>query len=129
MTNQGRIALKKEIFDFLQKEFRYVGLVFFIALISFKIIFFKESFGTVVIFVLSLFWIFVIPGYFSMLFWKDKIGFTERLVVGVAFSAAIIAILSYYLGLLGVNIKYHTVILPLVLIILGGFFGLKSEDR
>ena len=111
--------MKKEIFDTVKKEFIYVLFLFFIALIIFKITFFKESILVLLRNVLSLFWLFVIPGYFIMLYWHEKIEFIERFFIGILLSAAIIGMSSYYIALLGLNIKYHAVLIPSVLILIG----------
>ena len=111
--------MKKEVFDLLKKELVYIGLLFLLALIIFKIVFFRE--GIIVIFrtILSIFWLFVLPGYFIMLYWRERLDFMERFIIGIAFAIAIIGITSYSLGLIGLNIKYHTIILPSVLILVG----------
>ena len=116
--------MKKKVFDLL--ELKYIGILFLLALIIFKIAFFKENLVVLLRNVLSLFWLFVLPGYFIMLYWKEKLGFTERFVIGIALSAAIIGIFSYYLGLIGLNIKYHAIVLPLVLILAGIVINLRK---
>jgi uncharacterized membrane protein len=113
------IVLKKEVFDGLKEEFKYIGIMFLLALIAFKIAFHKESLIVLFKQILSLFWIFALPGYFIMLFWKEKLQFLERFIIGIALSAAVIGTFSYYLGLAGLNIKYHVIILPLVLVLVG----------
>ena len=113
------IALKKEVSDLLKKELQYIGLLFLLALAIFKIAFFIEDFIVLLRNVLSLFWLFVLPGYFILLYWREKLEFIERFVIGIALSAGIIGISSYYLGLIGLNIKYHTFVLPLALILIG----------
>ena len=119
--------MKKEVFNLLKKELAYILALFVIFLIIFKIIYFKESFFIITRTVLSIFWLFVLPGYFAMFYWHEKLGFIERLVVGIALSAAIIGALSYYLGLIGLNIKYHALSLPLVIIVIGFFFIFKEK--
>jgi len=119
--------LKKEIFEKVKKELKYIGILFLLILIIFKIAFYKEDIGVLLRSVLSLFWLFVLPGYFIMLYWEEKLGFTERFVIGIILSAAIIGIASYYLGLIGLNIKYHTIVLPLVLIFIGIVVNLRNH--
>jgi len=121
--------LKKEVFDFIIKELRYIGLIFLLALIAFKIAFFKDTLIVIFRTVLSLFWLFVLPGYFLMLYWKEKLGFLERFIIGIALAAAIIGIVSYYLGLIGLNIKYHTTLLPLILILAGVIFNFRKTKE
>ena len=121
------IALKKEVFELIKKELQYIGSIFLIVLIIFKIAFFKEEISVLFRTVLSLFWLFVLPGYFILLYWKEKISFMERFFIGIVLSAGIIGILSYYSGIMGLNIKYHTIILPLVLILIGIVINLKNH--
>jgi len=111
--------LKKEVFDHIKKELKYIGILFLLVLVIFKIAFFKEDLVVLLRNVLALLWLFALPGYFIMLYWKENLGFLERFIIGIALSAAIIGISSYYLGLTGLNIKYHAIILPLVLIFIG----------
>ena len=98
----------------VKKEAQYIGILFLLVLIIFKIAFYKENLIVLFRNVLSLFWLFVLPGYFIMLYWKEKLGFMERFIVGIMVSAAIIGMASYYIGLMGLNIKYHAVLLPLI---------------
>ena len=103
-----------------------MGILFLIALIIFKIAFFKEGFVFLLRTILSLFWLFALPGYFMMFYWKEKMGFSERFAIGIALSAGVIGISSYYLGFAGFNIKYHNIFLPAVLIIVGIIINLRK---
>ncbi len=98
-----------------------------ISIIALRVSFYKESFSVIIRLVLAFFWVFIIPGYSIMFYWEDKLSFTERLVIGVGLTSAVIGISSYYLGLLGLNIKYHTIILPLLCLIIGFFIAFKSK--
>ncbi len=111
--------MSKETFDLIRKEGIYVGGLFLIVLIIFKIIYFKENILIIFRFAFSLFWMLALPGYFLMLYWREKLDFAERFVIGIALSAAIIGISSYYIGLLGLNIKYHGILLPILMILVG----------
>ena len=115
--------MKKEAFDAIKKELKYIGLLFLVFLVIFRVVFFKENLVVLFRIVLSLFWLFVVPGYFIMLYWREKIDFTERFIIGIVLAAGIIGIISYYLGLAGLNLKYHAVILPSVLILAGLIFS------
>ena len=120
------IVLKKEVFDQIKKELQYIGILFLLVLIIFKIAFYNENLIVLFRNVLSLFWLFALPGYFIMLYWKERLGFLERFIIGIILSAAIIGILSYYIGLIGLNIKYHAIVLPTVLILVGIIVNLKD---
>jgi len=76
-------VLKKRVFDL--KELKYIGLIFVLSLIIFKIAFYKENLVVLFRSVLSIFWIFVLPGYFILVYWKEKIGFMERFIIGYCF--------------------------------------------
>ena len=118
--------MKKEILSKLKKELGYIGILLILFILVFKIIFFKENLMVVFRTVLSIFWMFILPGYFILFYWKEKLNFTERLIIGIALSAAVIGILSYYLGIIGINIRYHTIILPLIMILAGIFLNVKE---
>jgi len=122
------IALKKEVFDFIKKEAVYIGILLLIVLIIFKIAFFNENIFSVLRIVLSIFWLFILPGYFIMLYWKEKLGFIERIVVGILIAAAIIGIFSYYISLAGINLKYHAFLLPSILILTGIVINLRRKS-
>ena len=113
------IALRKETFEFVKKESLYIGILFLIAVTIFKIAFYKENFIVLLKTVISLFWLFVLPGYFIMLYWKEKLDFVERAVIGIGIAAAITGIFSYYISLIGFNLKYHAIALPLLMILIG----------
>ena len=97
----------------------YLGLLFLLALILFKVAFYKENFIVLIRNVLSLFWLFALPGYFMMLYWSESLEFVERIIIGIILSAGAIGVFSYYIGLMGLDIKYHAVLLPLFIIAAG----------
>ena len=111
--------MKKEVFDLVKKESLYFGILLTVLLIIFKISFYNDSFVVLARSVLSIFWLFIIPGYFGMLFWHEKLDFVQRIIIGTALAAGLIGTISYYLGLIGLNIKYHMLLLPLLIITLG----------
>ena len=118
--------MKKEVFDAIKSELSYIGLLFLTLMIIFKIAFFKENVIVLLRVILSLFWLFVLPGYFIMLYWHEKLGFVERIIIGTILSAGIIGTFSYYLGLIGLNIKYHDILLPAAIIFVGLFINLRK---
>ena len=119
--------MNKEAFNSIKEESRYIGMLFLAALVIFKIVYFKESFIALLKIVASLFWLFAVPGYFAMIYWKEKLEFAERFVIGILLSAAIIGIFSYYFGLMGLNMKYHAFILPPVIIVIGLISAMKKK--
>ncbi len=119
--------MDKSLLDKIKKESGYIGILFVIALIVLKIVFFKEQFVMILTLAFVFFWVLILPGFSLAYYWHEKIDFLERLVIGFAISAGLVGILSYYLGLVGVHVKYHGVILPVVLLALAAFYALKKN--
>lgn len=126
--------MKQESFNFGSREFWnlarmesvYIGMLLAAMLIVFKIAFFREEVLVVFRTVISLFWLFVLPGYSMMFYWREKLGFVERLVIGIALSIALVGTISYYLGLLGLHLKYQAFFLPLAFVLAGLFISLRK---
>ena len=119
--------LTKERIDKINKELVYLLIAFLISIVIFKAVFYKESFLNVLKMVASLFWLFLLPGYSIMFCWEEKLDFLERLIVGIALGIALVGTLSYYIGLIGLNIKFHAIILPLLLILIGVVLSLRKK--
>ena len=109
-----------------KKEMLYLVGLFIATLIIFQIVFYKESFFVVFKVITSFYWLFILPGFSIMYYWHETLNFLERLVLGSALSAAVIGIVSYYLGMIGFHVKYHGYVLPLILLILGGYIVLRQ---
>ncbi|MBD3164422.1 hypothetical protein GF323_04430 [Candidatus Woesearchaeota archaeon] len=109
----------KQVFDKIRGEIALLAGLFIISIISLKFIFFKEDFITIIRLVFSFFFVFIIPGFAAMLYWKNKLNFSERLVIGTGLSAALTGIASYYIGIIGLDIKYHGYLIPSAVIIAG----------
>lgn len=120
------IVLKKQTFEKVKKEIIYIGVSLLLFFIIFKIAFYSEKLLITFKMVLGLFWLFVIPGYFIMFYWNGRFSFLERFIIGFAVAAGIMGIFSYYLGLMGINIKYHTIILPILIIIISSIINYKK---
>ena len=97
------------------EELKQLGILLITLAIILKALFYKEELAIVAKTALSLFWLFILPGYFAMEHWREKLGFTERVVIGTALAAAILGITSYYLGILGAHVKYHFIIPALII--------------
>lgn len=124
---QEVIVLKKEVFDQVKRELIIIGILFLFVVIGLKLIFLSESFLVVFRVALSIFWLFILPGFALMFFWREHIKFHERLIIGIVVVTALTGLTSYYLGLIGLNIKYHVVVLPLILILIGAVINLRNH--
>ena len=100
----------------LKSEAIRLSAVLLALVIIIKIVFYKQDIVTTTRTALALFWMFVLPGYALLYYWKDRLDFGERIVIGIATAAAVIAIASYYMGLLGLPVSLHGIVLPVVML-------------
>ena len=112
--------MNKELTDKIKRESLNILILVAVGVVLFKIVFYKENLMVVLRTVTAFFWLFVIPGFYLMYYWHEKLDFLERFLIGMALSGSIIGIASYYISLLGLNIKYHIILLPLVCLIAAG---------
>ena len=108
-----------EIKDKLKNELKMLIYLFAGVFIVFQVVFYKTSLIQNFLAVLSLFFIFVLPGLFLTFCMRESFGFAERVVAGSLFAAAILGIATYYLGLWGLHIRISSWILPPVLMAAG----------
>jgi hypothetical protein len=62
-------------------------------------------------------WLFALPGYCIMLPWRSEIELKERIVVGMLAAAGLFAVASYYFGIIGLHIRYHTILFPIIVVL------------
>lgn len=130
------IVLKKQVFnltkdkvDKIKKELVYLLIALVIGIIIFKIVFYKENLLNIIKIVASIFWLFLLPGYSLMFYWEEKLDFLERFIIGIALGIALVGTFSYYLGLIGLNLRFHTIILPAILILIGIIIISKRKNH
>src|SRR3989344_4757185 len=75
-------ALSKEKKFDVKKEFIYVAIIFLLSIVGFKIIFSKEGILVVAKVVASFYFLYIIPGFAIMYYWKNKLDFLERFIIG-----------------------------------------------
>lgn len=95
--------MKKEYFNLLVLALVVTGITS---------LFFKDILSGIKL-MSSLFFLFVLPG-FALLYKKD---FIERVIFGFFISLALVGILSYYIGLIFMNISLHWMIAPIITLI------------
>ena len=125
MKDQERIALDEEkkarkLKTVLKQDALWLLILGMAALVALKILFYNESLVVIARLAASILWLFVLPGLSIMYYWHDIFEFAERLIIAVPLSTALVAIPSYYLGLLGLPIAYHGILLPSLVIIAAG---------
>jgi hypothetical protein len=110
----------------LKNEATYGLILLVIFIVLFKMLFYSESLLSIVRVIASLFWMSIIPGYLLMFYWRSKLNFLERIIIGSVLSMGILGTVSYYIGLLGLNVNLHYLILPLLIIACGIYLSYIS---
>jgi uncharacterized membrane protein len=113
----------------IKKELVSLTILFVALVIIGKIVFYQEAIFVIARFIAAFYWLLILPGFFLMYYWKERLGFLERLLLGVALGASILGISSYYLGLLGLHIKYHYMVIPSVMLIIGLAIVLRGGSK
>ncbi|MBW2981194.1 hypothetical protein KY360_07295 [Candidatus Woesearchaeota archaeon] len=108
--------MNNELIAKIKNESKYLFLIFVLLIFIFKGLFYNEPLMNILRILISYFLVFVLPGFCLMYYWNNRLEFLERLVVGIFLQTAIVGITSYYLGLLGLHIKYHGILLPVIVI-------------
>ncbi|MDO8480275.1 MAG: hypothetical protein Q7S65_00500 [Nanoarchaeota archaeon] len=89
--------------------------------------FYKESLLVILRTELAIVWMFLLPGY--LLFRNREWSFLEKNVMGALVAGAILGIASYYLGLLGLNVRWHVWLIPLVVMLIALLAHKKSKSQ
>lgn len=111
----------------LKKEMIGIIILLIVGIILFKIIFHRESFLIILKLALSLFWLFILPGFMIMYLFSEKLDFIERIIVGTALGMAFYGVLGYNLGVLGLLMRYQIWILPALGIMMGIVILIKDK--
>jgi len=105
--------MKEQMINYL----KLLGVSFLILLIISKIIFYNTDIFVVLRVLLAIYWILILPG-LAVSTITPMASTIARFVIGVPISAALLGTTAYYLGLLGVNIKYSAIYLPMAVMLL-----------
>ena len=122
MKSLERIAL-----DRLKKEVTFIGIVFLATYGIFQAVFIKENPISVIRTVAGLYWLYILPGYAFMMMFEDKLEAVERLIIGTLAGMAVVGVVGYNLTVIGINMRYHFIILPPAMISLGIFLALQKR--
>lgn len=109
-------------------ELKKIGLSFVVAVIILRILFFDEEWIRLLKTALLVYYVFVLPGIGITYLFKG-LSFIERLAASVAINAAVVGIVSYYLGLAGVHIKYSAIILPPLLMLVSAAMLIRRSEN
>ncbi len=103
-----------------------VLLIVFTAIL--KIVLYKENLLTLFMVLSKFFIAIIIPGLFLLSYLQKKLDFITRLILGIVLTLAITSILSYYLSITGLHVKYHPYLIPILIILFGTFLFLKNRQ-
>jgi|TARA_B100002003_G_C13719308_1_gene360265 hypothetical protein len=103
------------VWDKIKKDATNLGILLLVFTIIMKIILKNETLFTIIKVVLTYTWAFILPGFILLYYWKDKFSFLEQIIVGSGIGLSLVGTISYYAGLLGANVNYHFLWLPLLL--------------
>ncbi|HLD43202.1 MAG TPA: hypothetical protein VJB08_04415 [Candidatus Nanoarchaeia archaeon] len=129
MKTQEMTALDKDVVSMIKKECLYLIYIVLGLIILLKIIFYNESFLVTTRIAALLWWMFILPGWSLMLYWQSKLDFLERVVIGAGIGIAVFGVVGYNLSIIGLDLKYHSVIIPLVMLLVGGWIIWRSASR
>ncbi|MBS3106482.1 hypothetical protein J4419_02355 [Candidatus Woesearchaeota archaeon] len=107
---------KKELLDW--------GILLVTLLLILKIAFYKDTLLVIFRTTLSIFWMFLLPGY--LIFRRKQWPFIEKIILGSLLAGAVLGISSYYLGLLGLNVRWHVWLIPLLVMLAAFYFSQKK---
>ena len=117
--------LKKELHSEL-KKFGWFVVVFYL---FFQIWYFKDSPINVLKIVFAQLYLFILPGFMLMLYYRNKIEFMHRLIMGIALGYSASIILTIFIAVvIKINIVYYYWISPLIIIILG-LYGFSRAPK
>lgn len=109
------------------KEIRNLLIFIVLFFVLLKIGFYKEGLGVIFKACMAITIMDIIPGYLLSDLLFPSSGYLERMIIGIALSLAIIGIFGYYLGLIGLHIKYFIYVFYAGLLISYGAKILRSK--
>jgi len=119
---------KSDLIDVLKKELKNLGWFIVILYIFLQAWHFKDSPFNVLKVIFAQLYLFILPGFMLMLYFRDEIEFIYRLLIGIALGYSASILLTIYLNVaFRVNIGYLYWISPLILIAFGLFIFIKKK--
>lgn len=126
MKNQGMSALK--LIQKVKEESIQIGILFLVFFIVFKIFFMKSNIVLVFRTLFAIFWLSVIPGFYLMYYFVEKINFIERLIAGTILGFAISGLFGYNLGWMGIKVNLQVILVPIAALIVAGIIILRKNS-
>jgi uncharacterized membrane protein len=122
-------ALLKHLFNDMKEEWKSCASAAAFLIIALTVAFYKGGISSSVRMAIALIWLFFLPGYFILLRWRESLSFLERIVAGSLMCAGVYGIISYYLGITGVDVKIHAFLLPPIMILAGILMRIEANPK
>ena len=106
---------------------KVLGISFILIFAIIFIAFSRESIGVVLRLAGSIFWLYVVPGYFLLGVVSEKFYHAERIVLGTIVGIGAYGAVGYNLGLLGVTFSLQRLIIPILEIGAGIIFMMRGS--
>jgi len=122
-------ALKKEsLFQILKNEGGKFGAAVFILFLFLQIFYYKENTYNIIKILFGHLFLFILPGFIIMLYFRDKINFVYRLFIGIGLGFSLNILIVYYINIIiKINIGKFYIFVPIIIIILGFILIWKKE--
>jgi len=117
--------MKESVFNRIYKNIKpwiYFSIVFLIAL---YISFYKENFSNIIRIFFAFLVLGIIPGCILSKLFFESLDTLTKMILGFCLSFCIVGIFGYYLGLMGLHLKYFVYVYYAVML-LGLFISKKS---
>lgn len=115
--------------DEIYKELGIILAVSLLFIIIFKALFLKDSLWNIIKLVASFVFIILIPSMSILFYFRKKLNFIERTIISALFGSGALGVISYNLGIIGIHIKHHYFIIPLILLAIGIFINLRFPTK
>ena len=129
MKSPEKIALDSQLLGKIKQEALKFGGAVIAAAVIFQLVSYRESPLVVMRTVAAFFWTFVLPGFAIMLYWRERLDFLERLIIGTAVGLAAVATIGYNLGLVGLHLKYQWLVIPALVTAAGVAAALMKKKK
>ncbi len=126
--NVNLIEQIRNMEDKLVQDMIYLGITFVISLALFAFTF-SNDLSRAIRITIILYWLYVLPGFSILMYFRESIGFIERFVAGSILGGILMGVFGYFIGLIfKINIIYYPYFLP-PMIIAAGFLIVKYVKK
>ena len=125
---QHKIKTKHDGLAQVTEDLKKLGFSILAVYLVLQAVYYKENFLNVIKMVLSVFWLFSIPGMSLLYYWKGRMDFLEHIILGSIVGVGAIGAMVYLGGFVGFPVAYEPYVFPPICIVLGILAYFKRED-